>query len=243
MERGTARRGLRAFALAGAVVLVAAGATAASAARPASPRVDLHTAAGLAPDGRSLTVQLVAACDPRSTVVEAVVRVSQREAAGQASFALTCTGSLRPFTVTVAAAPGGTFELGEAQATATVVVRRGKLERAQDSEVVLVQPLVDVELSGTGRLDGGAVIVGVTVACPAGATGLQSFVNVTQGNVSGNGSYLTVCDGTRHTFSVRVTPSSGAYQPGSARALTFANIEHDGIGTAGVADRPLEIVG
>jgi hypothetical protein len=146
------------------------------------------------------------------------------------------------FTVTVPSG-GGTYELGAAQATASVVVRRGKLERAQDSETVLAQPVVEVELAPAARLEAGAVVVGVTVACPAGATGLPSFVNVTQGSVSGNGSYLTVCDGTPHTLSVRVTPSSGAYSPGSARALTFANVEHDGIGTAGVADRPLEIVG
>jgi hypothetical protein len=77
-----------------------------------------------------------------------------------------------------------------------------------------------------------------------GASGQDSFVNVSQGQAtSGNGRYLPVCDGQRHTFAVRVEISRGVYQPGSAQALTFANIEHEGTGTAGVDDETVQIVG
>jgi hypothetical protein len=80
--------------------------------------------------------------------VEAVVAVSQPGGSGQASFPLTCIGSLRMFSVAVAST-GGTFELGEASVTASVVVKRGKTARAEDAEVVGAQPAVVVELALT----------------------------------------------------------------------------------------------
>jgi hypothetical protein len=125
----------------------------------------------------------------------------------------------------------GTFELAPAEVTASVVIKRGRTERTQDSEVIDVQPTVLVELADTAQLEtgGGAVVIDVTVACPVGTTGLQARVNVSQqGRVSGNGLYTPVCDGTRHTFSVRVEASSGTYQAGIAQALTFADVEFGG---------------
>jgi hypothetical protein len=67
-------------------------------------------------------------------------------------------------------------------------------------------------------------------------------VNVSQGQTSGNGFYVPVCDGSRHTFTIRVQASQGVYQAGGAQALTFATVEHAGIATAGVDERPVEIV-
>jgi hypothetical protein len=79
------------------------------------PVVDIQSAAWLAPNGGSVTVQLLALCPERWTVVEAVVAVSQPQASGQASgqasFPLTCIGSLRMHSVAVRST-GGTFELG-----------------------------------------------------------------------------------------------------------------------------------
>jgi hypothetical protein len=238
MESGIARWALR-LALAGAIALASVGAAAKAEARPAAgPTVDLHSAGGLPPDGRSIRVQLVASCPERWAVVEAVVAVAQPQASGRASFRLTCIGSARPFSVSVPAEEG-TFDLGEAQATASVVIKRGKTARTQDAQALTVEPLVDVELGESARLlsGGGAVVIAVSVACPVGTTGLQSGVNVSQSGItSGNGSYLPVCDGTRHTFSVTVEASNGIYREGIAQALTFANIEHDGRGFVGVDD-------
>lgn len=246
MERGNARQWVIRCVLAGALALAAVGAAAQAEARTASgPTVDLHSAGGLAPDGRSIRVQLVASCPERWTVVEAVVVVSQPQASGRASFPLTCIGSPRPFNLSVPA-DEGTFDLGEAQATASIVIKRGKTASTQDVQTLTVEPLVDVELGESARLvsGGGAVVIDVSVACPVGTTGLQSGVNVSQSGItSGNGSYLPVCDGTRHTFSVTVEASRGVYQEGIAQALTFANIEHEGRGFAGVDDDgALEIV-
>jgi hypothetical protein len=230
------------------VLLVgAAGAAAPAEARRLSPgpTLDIHSAGAIAPDGGSITVQLLASCPERSTVVEAFVAVSQPQASGRAPFTLPCIGSIRLFTVVVPSSIG-TFELGEAFATASMTIQRGKTERIQDSQVIDVQPTVFVELAETATLkDGGsAVVIDVTVACPVGASPQESYVNVSQGQAtSGNGTYVPICDGREHTFAVRAQASRGLYQPGTAQALTFANVEHEGIGTAGVDEGPVEILG
>jgi len=244
MEASTARQWIRGLVLVGVIVLSVVAGTAEAPARVSpGPSVDIQSAASLAPDGRSLTVQVLASCPERSTVVEAAVAVSQSGAAGQSSFPLTCIGSPRMFLVAVTST-GGTFQLGEANVTASVVSKRGKTVRAQDADVVSVQPAVVVELGDTAQLEsgGGAVAIAVTVACPVGANGQQSYVNVSQGETTGNGTYTPVCDGSAHTFAVRVAAALGTYQPGSAQALTFANVEHGGNGFSGVDEGAVQIV-
>jgi hypothetical protein len=210
---------------------------------PTGPTVDLQSAAGLAPDGKSMTVQVAASCAERWTVLEAVVTVSQAQASGRGSFPLTCIGSVRVFTAVVPAA-SGTFRLGDAEATAFVTVRRGKTDRAQDADIVSVQPRVTVELADIARLEsgGGAVSITVTAACPVGANAQQSYVNVSQGQTIGSGTYVPVCDGSTHVFDVLVRAAQGTYQTGAAGALTFANVEHAGTGFSGVDEQQVEIV-
>ena len=245
MKRNLVRHRVRSSTLALVIALLGAGAAAPAQARVSpGPVVDIQSAGGLAPDGGSIVVQLLASCPERWTVFEAVVAVSQPQASGQASFPLTCIGSLRMVTVVVRSA-GGTFELGEALATASLTIKRGKTERAQDSQLVQVQPTVFVDLADSARLEGGggAVLIEVTVACPVGATGQESYVNVSQGQTtSGNGTYVPICDGRQHTFTVRVQASQGVYRAGNAQALTFANVEHAGIGFSGVDESPVQIV-
>ena len=245
MKREIARRRARTFALAGALALLVAWTAAPAGARPSpGPTVDVQSAAWLAPDGGSVSFQVIASCPERWSVVQAVVAVSQPQASGQASFPLVCIGSLRVFNVTVPAA-AGTFRLGQAQATASVVIKRGKTQSAQDSQLLQVDPAVLVELAESARLEsgGGAVTMDVTVACPVGATGLESRLGVSQGETRGVGTYTPVCTGLRHTFTVRVEATRGVYQAGIAQALTFADVEFDGRFFAGVDDDgALEIV-
>ena len=235
----------RALVLALAIGLLGAGAAAPADARPSpGPTVIVHSAAWVAPDGGSMTVQLLASCPERWGVVEAVVSVSQPNASGRASFPLTCIGSLRGFSVVVPSS-GGTFVLGEAVVTGSVTIQRGKTQQAQDSVVASAQPAVLVEIAPTAGLEtgGAAVLLDVTVACPVGAVGAESFIVVTQGQATlGRGTYVPSCDGRQHTFAVRIAATSGAFAAGEARALTFALVEHDGFGFTGVADRPLQIV-
>jgi hypothetical protein len=232
---------MKTLALAGVVALLASlvAAAPAGARFQEPPTVDVQSFAGMAPDGQSIGVQVLASCPERWTVVEAVVRVSQPSGSGQASFPLTCIKSVRPFWITVPATTGS-FQLGEAQVSASVVIERGKTARADDSEVVPVQPTVLVELAESGRIvDGGqAVLLDVTVACPAGTTGRDSNLVVSQaGQVMGVGPYTPVCDGSRHTFTVLVQRTSGRlYEPGIAQALTFANVEWQGQAFYGIDD-------
>jgi hypothetical protein len=244
MEAVSARHRVRALVLTGVIAVVVTGAAGPAGARPSpGATVDIQSAARLAPDGQTMTVQVLASCPERWTVVEAVVKVSQPQASGHASFSFPCIGSLRMFTV-VLPSGGGTFRLGDAQATASVVIERGRIQQTQDAEVLLVQPSVFVDLAGRAQLEsgGGAVAIAVTVACPVGANGQQSYVNVTQGQTTGNGTYVPVCDGSPHTFTVRVQAARGVYQAGGAQALTFANVEHGGIGFSGVDESPVQIV-
>jgi hypothetical protein len=123
--------------------------------------------------------------------------------------------------------------------TATVVVNRGKTMRADASQVVTVQPTVLVQLAETAQLEsgGGAVVLDVTVACPAGTNGLVSSLVVWQGGQAiGTGTYVPICDGSRHTFTVRAEASNGVYQAGIGQAVTFANIEYAGENFYGIDD-------
>src|SRR5687767_12486843 len=91
----------RKSALAIALVVAAGLAGSGEARRSQDPTVELGTAAGLAPDGRSLRIDVIASCPERWVVVEARVTVSQPQASGSGSFPLACIGSKRPFSVIV----------------------------------------------------------------------------------------------------------------------------------------------
>ena len=176
-------------------------------------------------------------------MVEARVTVSQPRASGSGTFPLTCIGSKRPFHVSVTST-GGRFELGPAQVTASVTISRGRTAQAQDSATVQLDPTVVVELADTALLQSGgaAVSIGVTVACPPGPSGTESYVAVTQGNIVGRGFYVPTCDGQPHTFTVTAAASQGLFQAGDARALSFADVTFGGMAFFGIADEPVLIV-
>ncbi|HSE82695.1 MAG TPA: hypothetical protein VLA87_13555 [Gaiellaceae bacterium] len=230
------------------VGLVGEGATSAIAARPRPPVVHLGSAALLAPDGGSVSVEVIARCPERSTLVDASVTVAQPQATGRASFSVPCDDLLRPVRVTIVSS-GAPFTLGEAQATATVTVERGKIQQAQDSEVLDVQPSVLVQLAGTALLQGGgeAVVIAVTVACPVGAIGLDSSdVGIGQdqpgGLAAGRATYVPTCDGQPHTLTITVPTTEGLFRAGSALATTFAAVEAGGDPFLGVDQKTIQIV-
>ncbi len=223
--------------LVAAVLLAAVAALPASARAPSPPTVDVHSLGVMAPDARSIRVQVLASCGERATVVQAVVAVSQPSGSGRAPIPLTCAGFVQVFNIVVPV-ESGVFSLGTADVTATVVSARGKTQSASDTEVVSIDPGVTVELGDSARLaaGGASVVLDVTVACPAGPTGVPSSVGVSQVLTSGSGPYLPVCDGQPHTFAVTVTARQGAYVAGIAQALTFADILWEGRSFSGVDD-------
>ena len=239
MRSRIARRGPRTLVLGGTVAVATLLTASPAAARPAAPpSVEISTQpALLAPDGRSVGLVVVARCPDRWTVVEASVTVSQPQASGRGSIPLTCIGFDRVFHVLVPVS-SGTFTLGNASVTATVVASRGKTQRASDSATLPVDPTVLVELDGSARLEPGesAVRLGVTIACPVGATGVPSRIGVFQGNTSGFGPYTPACDGAEHRFDVLVTSANGLFVEGIAQALTFADAAFAGRTFSGVDD-------
>jgi hypothetical protein len=176
-------------------------------------------------------------------VLEASVSVTQGQASGEASFPLTCTGANMPFRVTVQSS-GAPFQLGEAQATTSVVIQRGRTRQAQDSETVRVVPTMVVDLDDTAVLQGGgqAVSIEVTAACSAGAAGGQSYVTITQSPVSGTGTFVPTCDGQPHTFDVTVPASDGLFQTGTAQGRAFVAAQQGGDLFFGEDNHPVEIV-
>jgi hypothetical protein len=246
MNRRVSPHRVRAFGLVSVVALLVAGAALPTEAHPRTPtrlEVVLHTATGLDPDGQTVFVNLIARCPEGWTVLESSVTVSQPQASGKGSFPLTCTDLFRSFSVAVPTS-GAPFELGEAQATGFVLVKRGRTAQTQDSEVVSVDPIVFVDLADTALLEAGgaAVLLDVTTACAVGASGQQSYVNVSQGQTSGNGNYVPVCNGQSHTETVRVPASQGLYQPGTARGFSFAFVEFGGNSFSGIGERDIQIV-
>jgi hypothetical protein len=80
--------------------------------------------------------------------------------------------------------------------------------------------------------DGQAVLVTVTVACAAGSEVLEAFVYVTQdGNTSQFAGIPVVCDGTAHTFTVRVPALDSPLHLGKATASGYVLVT-SGTGTA-----------
>jgi hypothetical protein len=169
MEGDIVSQRVHAFLLVLVLALLVVGGAAPAQARPVppSPTVALGSVARLAPDGRSVEIDVAASCPEWWTVVGAVVSVSQGQASGEAPFPLTCTGGVKLLTVAVesGAAP---FQLGQANATASVRIQRGRTAQAQDSKVVRAVPTPVVQLADTAVLadGGGALFVDVTVACP-----------------------------------------------------------------------------
>jgi hypothetical protein len=80
--------------------------------------------------------------------------------------------------------------------------------------------------------DGQAVLVTVTVTCATGSEVLEAFVYVTQdGNTSQFAGIPAVCDGTAHTFTVRVSALDSPLRLGKATASGYVLVT-TGTGTA-----------
>lgn len=242
-------RPLRALVITGVagLVLAAGGALPADAGPPFPERLEVRVqaGAGLAPDGQSINVSVLARCPEKWTVQQALVTVAQPQASGSASFPLTCTGNFGlAFRVTVPAA-SGEFELGPAEVTAVVTIKRGRTEQVQDTRIVDVDPIILVDFGDRMALlrDGGrAVDVDVTVACPRQTTGLASKVFIFQGLVRGVGGFVPVCDGQPHLFTVAVEASEGLFQAGNALVGPSVEIEFQGERFLFFSNEPIQLV-
>lgn len=231
MGRSVVSQRVRQLALAGLVGLLVAGGVQAAQANPNELALEvLSVQASLAPDGRSMSFDLLTRCDRKATVLDARVSAVQPQASGEASFTPSCTRLPQVVGVTVPSLDGS-FQTGEAQVSALLVVREGRTKEVRDSALVRVRPSVSVRLADQALLEGSgqAVLIDVTVTCPQSANGQGGQVAVYQGQVAGRGAFApTACDGLPHTLSVRVETSQGSFQVGSAEAEAFAAVEEGG---------------
>jgi hypothetical protein len=231
MEGDVVSKSVRASLLVVAVSLLVTVGVAPAQARPIppNPTVDLGSVARLAPDARSVDIDVSASCPERWSVIAASVRVSQGATSGEATFSFPCTGGLQLLTVTVQSS-GAAFQLTDAQAAASVSIQRGRTLTADDAAVVRVLPNVVVRLADLATfVDGGAsALVDVTVACPAGPTPQPSTVTLTQGPTTGQGTFMPACDGQQHTFNVSVQPAQGLFQNNFAQGNALVTVEHEG---------------
>ena len=86
------------------------------------------------------------------------------------------------------------------------------------------EPTVDIQSVAGLTHDGRSIGVQVLASCPE------------QGQVMRAGTYVPICDGSPHTFTVRVEASQDLYQTGIAQALTCANVEYAGEVFYGIDD-------
>ena len=230
MARGMFRRA-RQFSLAGLVGLVVLGQAPAADAHRTTLTVEvLPDQASIAPDGGSMFFYISTRCDRGWTVLEARVSAVQPQASGEGSFTPDCNRLPNLVGVTVPAL-NGSFQTGEAQVSALLVVQQGKTKRAEDSALLRGRPSVSVQLADQAVLDsrGGAARIDVSVTCPMTSNGQGGQVTIYQGGVGSRGFFgPTPCDGLPHTLSVRVERSSGSFQVGSAEADAFASVEEGG---------------
>jgi hypothetical protein len=224
-------RRIRLLSLVGLVGLLMAGlAPPASAHRTPLVVEVLPDQASIAPDGGSMSFYITTTCDRSWTIVEARVSAVQPQASGEGSFTPICGRIPYNVGVTVPALTG-TFQTGEAQVSAVLVVKQGRTKRDQDSAVLRVRPSVGVQLADQGVLEtgGGAFRIDVTVTCPRFSVPLGGQVNVYQNPAAGSGTFgPTPCDGLPHTLSVRVVASQGSFQVGNAEAFADASVEEGG---------------
>ena len=224
MGRRAVSHWLHLLAFAGLLGLFAAGAAQpADASKPRDPAIYL-TSAGLTPDSQAVIVRLDVYCSEPQTVVDAHLSVVQPQASGEARFSPRCIE--RDIVEVAVPSSNGVFETGQAQVSALVVFGHGRTKQAQDSEVMRVGPIVTVAVADEGRIeDGGeAAVVDVTAACPVGSTGQQSPVFL----YPRQGFYVPTCDGSSHTFSVRLETSQGLWLPWPAAVDAFALVEEGG---------------
>ncbi|HEX6326167.1 MAG TPA: hypothetical protein VFZ72_06325 [Jiangellaceae bacterium] len=236
------RRRLRSLLYVGLLTAASIGATLPASAGQLDPMVEVGSPAGLAPNARSVSVELTVLCPENRTVEQAGVSVVQPQASGRVALPVLCDGRARFVTVDVPS-DGGEFITGSAHVSAVLAVRQGRAKEVRDSAQVSVEPLVKVTVASEARLDGGgeAVLVDVTAACPASSAGQLSDVSVFKYPANGTGTFTPTCDGRPHTVTVTVPAANGSFGVGSGFASSTVRIQEDGVAYSGVDFHSVEI--
>jgi hypothetical protein len=239
------------FAVVIAVALVMSSSAAVAAKRPPPPpapsgsaTVAIAPTGTLEPSGEYANVDVTATCSVGWTVSNGWLNVLQGDRGGGGTFSVSCTGS--PQVARVRAVNGNRFQLGDWTASAYLVIQRnGQGVTATSTRTIRLEPGVTARLADQGQLTGTSgtgVRIAIAVACPIGAAGQQSSVNVSQGTAHGNAFFTPSCDRFTHTVLLSLPASQGTFHTGSAVGDAAISVAWNGGSFSGADSRAISIL-
>jgi len=236
-----------------AVVLVIGSTAAVDAKRPPkpSPSPSVSAAVEVAPSGtlepnmEYATVDVTATCPVGWTWSSGWLYVLHGNLGGSGTFSGSCTGT--PQVAHSRVVNGNRFTLGDWTATAYLnIVRNGQQVQVTSTRTIRLEPGVTARVADQGQLtgtSGGGVRIAVAVACPIGATGLESYVTVSQdGTALGRAFFTPTCDRTTRSLVLSLPASQGTFHTGSAVADAFVTVTWNGEAFFGVDDRAITLL-
>lgn len=239
------------FATILAVALIVGSTATVAAKRPPLPSpspsasVTVASSGTMAPNGESVVVDVTATCAVGWSWVYGRLYILRGDLGGAGTFSVPCTGTAQVTHVTVV--NGNRFQLGDWTATAYVgISRNGQQATVTSTRTIRLEPGVTAQVANQGQLtgtSGGGVRIAVAVACPAGTTGLQSSVTVSQdGTALGGASFTPTCDGQTRSVLLSISASQGTFHTGSAVGDAFATVTWNGEAFYGVDNRAITLL-
>jgi hypothetical protein len=142
---------------------------------------------------------------------------------------------------------GNRFQLGDATANAYVgIERNGQQVTVTSTRTIRLEPGVTARVADQGQLtgtSGGGIRIAVTVACPTGATGEQSYITVSQdGTALGRAFFTPTCDSQTRSLLLAITASQGTFHTGSAVGDAFVTVRWSGEAFFGVDNRVVTLL-
>jgi hypothetical protein len=210
-----------------------------------SVTIEIAASGTLEPNRQYANVDVSVTCPTGWSWVRGGLNIRQAEPGGSGSFSASCTST--PQVVRVRVVNGNKWTLGNANAQAFVTIaRNGQEVQGSSQRSIRLEPGVTARIADQGQLtgsSGGGVKIALAVACPSGATPLQSSISVSQaGTAQGSGTFTPICDGTTRTFVVSMATSSGPFHTGSATSEAFATVEWNGQGFYGIDSRAITLL-
>jgi hypothetical protein len=212
-----------------------------------SPTVSIQIAPSgiLEPSRQYANIDVTVTCPVGWTWSRGSLYVRQADPGGAGSFTASCTGA--PQVAHARVVNGNKWTLGDATATAFVTItRNGQEATTSSTRTIGLVPGVTARIADQGQLtgtEGGGVAIAIAIACPAGATGQESSVTVTQDGTAGESAPFTpICDGTARTRVLSISASQGTFHTGAAAASASVTVSFNGATFSGSDNRATTVL-
>ena len=210
-----------------------------------SVTIEIAATATLEPSGEYANLDVTFTCPVGWTFSNGWTYILRDGRGGSGTFSGSCTGT--PQVGHSRVVNGNRFQLGDWTASAYVrIARNGQEVTTSSTRTVRLEPGVSARVADQGQLtgtSGGGVSIAVTVACPIGATGGQSYVTVSQGGTAlGRASFTPTCDRFSHTHVLPITASQGTFHTGSAVGDANVTVSWNGGAFFGVDNRAITLL-